>query len=132
MSTRCLPALPSLALLAGLLLPVGLFAQQPQVHEVVIGVDVATGELSYSLDPVVAFRGDRVVFSAPGVESWTVRFPEDTPFGNREITGSGEQSRTVPILPAAAFQSYKYDVSVTVGGETFTEDPEIIVRDRRH
>lgn len=104
---------------------------EPVVHEVVISVDVSTGVLSYSLDPVEAMARDRVVFSAPGVESWTVTFTGETPFQDRVITGNGEQSRNVPILPTAAVGTYKYAVSVTVGGRTFTQDPEIIVRDRR-
>ena len=104
---------------------------RPVVHEVVISVDPSTGVLSYSLDPVEAIHRDRVVFSAPGVESWSVTFTGETPFENRVITGSGEQSRNVPILPTVAVGTYKYNVSVTVGGQTFTQDPEIIVRDRR-
>lgn len=107
----------------------------PQVYDVVISFDAATESMSFSLDPVVveAGRGDRIVFSAPGVERWEVSFAEgsQTPFRNREIRGNGRQSRNVPILPNVEPGSYKYDVSVTVGGQTYTVDPEIIVRPRR-
>lgn len=107
----------------------------PQVFDVVISFDASAGTLSFSLDPVVVEqgRGDRIVFSAPGVESWRVSFAEEsrTPFRNRVIEGNGRQSRNVPILPEAAPGTYKYDVSVTVGGETYTVDPEIVVRPRR-
>jgi plastocyanin len=113
-----------------LALPSTVEAQEPAVYQVVISVDPSTGALSYSQDPVIAYPGDRVVFSAPGVSTWTVTFHGETPFSNREISGTGEQSRNVPILPTAATGSYAYDVSVTVGDRTFVEDPEIIVRAR--
>lgn len=107
----------------------------PQVHEVVFSVDQRTGEISFSLDPVIVEqgRGDRIRFSATGVDSWAVSFAEGsaTPFSNRVIEGTGEQPRNVPILPNVATGTYKYDVSVTVGGSTWTVDPEIIVRARR-
>ena len=125
-----------LALVLGASTPALLTAQDgPQVFDVVISFDVSTGTMSFSLDPVVVEqgRGDRIVFSAPGVESWRVSFAEGsaTPFQNRVIQGNGQQSRNVPILPNAAPGTYKYDVSVTVGGETHTVDPEIVVRPRR-
>lgn len=107
----------------------------PQVYDVVISFDPSSERMSFSMDPVVveAGRGDRIVFSAPGVERWVVQFAEgsQTPFRNRQIRGNGRQSRNVPILADAAPGSYKYDVSVTVGGQTYTVDPEIIVRPRR-
>jgi len=123
-------ALSVVALLTLLVGSTPLQAQQPEVHQLVISVDVQTGELSYSHDPLLAYPRDRIVFSAPGVDEWTVTFTGDTPFSNRVIRGRGDQSRNVPVLPAAAIGSYKYDVSVTVDGVTFTEDPEIIIRDR--
>lgn len=107
----------------------------PQVFDVVISFDTSSEAWSFSLDPVVVEqgRGDRIVFSAPGVDSWSVSFPEGsaTPFQNRVIQGNGRQSRNVPVLPEAAAGTYKYDVSVTVGGRTYTVDPEIVVRPRR-
>ena len=113
----------------------GAAQDRPQVFDLVISFDAATQTMSFSLDPVVVEqgRGDRIVFSAPGVESWEVSFAEGsrTPFQNRVISGTGRQSRNVPILPEAEPGSYKYDVSVTVGGETYTIDPEIVVRPRR-
>ncbi|HSM05526.1 MAG TPA: hypothetical protein VK858_12990 [Longimicrobiales bacterium] len=121
-------------LLAGLVLtlpPAQLMAQEPLVHEVVITVD-DEGQVVFSLDPVVAIPGDRVVFSAPGAESFTIDFPEGTPFQNRTITGTGQQPRNVPIPSGKVReQPYKYDVAVVIGGTTYTRDPEIIVRDRR-
>ena len=104
-------------------------AQEVAIHRVVISLD-AQGGLQYSLNPVVAYPGDRVIFSAPGMDSWSVTFPEATPFANRTISGNGTQERNVPILPDAAAGTYKYDVSVTVDGRTVTEDPDIIVRGR--
>ena len=85
----------------------------------------------YSQDPVIADRGDRISFSAPGATSFTIRFREGTPFENRVISGTGEQARIVPVLPEAAYGSYFYDASVTIGERTYVEDPEIIIRDRR-
>lgn len=99
------------------------------VHRVVISLD-QNGSLRYSLNPVIAYPGDRVVFSAPGMDSWTVTFQGQTPFQNRVIGGTGSDQRNVPILPTAATGRYKYDVSVTVDGRTVTEDPDIIVRGR--
>lgn len=124
------PPLLALTLLAAAFAgtPRNLAAQEAGVHQVVISLNPETGALQYSLNPVVAFPGERVVFSAPGMDSWTVTFQGATPFANREISGTGEDVRNVPILPAAAAGTYKYDVSVTVGGRTVTEDPEIIVR----
>jgi hypothetical protein len=113
----------------------GVAQDRPQVFNVVISFDAATETMSFSLDPVVVEqgRGDRIVFSAPGVESWTVSFAEgsETPFRNRVISGNSRQSRNVPILPNAEPGTYKYDVSVTVGGQSYTVDPEIVVRPRR-
>ena len=107
----------------------------PQVFDVVISFDASTGTMAFSMDPVVVEqgRGDRIVFSAPGVESWRVSFAEGsaTPFQNRVIEGNGRQSRNVPVLPNAEPGTYKYDVSITIGGETHTVDPEIVVRPRR-
>jgi hypothetical protein len=113
----------------------GTAQDRPQVFDVVISFDTSTETMAFSLDPVVveAGRGDRIVFSAPGVESWEVSFAEgsETPFRNRVISGTGRQSRNVPILPNVEPGSYKYDVSVTVGGQTYSVDPEIVVRPRR-
>jgi hypothetical protein len=127
---------PVWMLLAGAVLATSGAAQdRPQVFDVVISFDTSTGTMSFSLDPVVVEqgRGDRIVFSAPGVEAWEVSFAEgsETPFRNRVISGTGRQSRNVPVLPDVEPGSYKYDVSVTVGGETYTVDPEIVVRPRR-
>jgi hypothetical protein len=124
------------ALVAGLCLATAAAAQDgPQVFNVVISFDTSTETMSFSLDPVVVEqgRGDRIVFSAPGVESWEVSFAEGsrTPFQNRVISGNGRQSRNVPVLPNAEPGTYKYDVSVTVGGQSYTVDPEIVVRPRR-
>lgn len=123
-------------LVAGAVLATSSAAQdRPQVFDVVISFDTSTETMSFSLDPVVVERdrGDRIVFSAPGVESWEVSFAEgsETPFRNRVISGTGRQSRNVPILPGVEPGSYKYDVSVMVGGERYTVDPEIVVRPRR-
>ena len=124
-----------LALAVGPLFVAPALAQDgPQVYDVVISFDPSSESMSFSLDPVVveAGRGDRIVFSAPGVERWVVSFAERarTPFRTREIRGNGRQSRNVPILADVEPGSYKYDVSVTVGGQTRTVDPEIIVRPR--
>ena len=110
-------------------LPSRAAAQEVTTHRVVISLN-EQGELQYSLDPVVAYPGDRVVFSAPGMQSWTVTFRGATPFADRVISGTGTQERNVPILPNTAAGTYSYDVSVTRDGETVVEDPDIIVRDR--
>lgn len=103
----------------------------PVTHEVVITVN-PQGQVVLSLDPVVAIPRDLVIFSAPGSERFTIDFPEGTPFENRTIDGSGEQPRTVPIPPGKIReQPYKYDITLVVGGTTYTLDPEIVVRDRR-
>jgi hypothetical protein len=123
-------------LLAGLILgivPSDVAAQNsaPVVHEVVITVN-PQGQVVLSLDPVQAIPQDRVIFSAPGSERFTIDFPEGTPFENRTITGSGQQPRNVPIPPGKIReQPYKYDITLVVGGTTYTLDPEIVVRDRR-
>ena len=125
-------------LLAGLWLAIGpteVAAQDPApvVHQVVITLNTE-GQVVLSLDPVLAIPRDRVVFSAPGSESFTIDFPEGTPFQNRTLTGSGDQPGTppVPIPPGKVReQPYKYDITLVVGGTTYTLDPEIVVRDRR-
>ena len=99
-------------------------------HVVDISVDPSTGVITVQPDTVIATRGDRVRFVGEGVDSWTVTFAEASPFANRVITGTAEggpAARVVPILPNAAYRGYKYDVSVTVGEETWTVDPEIVV-----
>jgi hypothetical protein len=126
----------ALALCLGPLLPGTSAAQDgPQVFDVVISFDPSTETMSFSLDPVVVEqgRGDRIVFSAPDVESWRVAFAEGapSPLRSRVVQGSGRQSRNVPVVPEAAPGTYKYNVSVTVGGRTYTVDPEIVVRPPR-
>ena len=120
----------SAAALAMILAPAAVLAQgPPAVHEVMIFVN-DDGSLSYSQDPVYAYPGDMVVFSAPGSSSWSVTFTGETPFANRQIGGPGDQSRRVPVLPTAAAGSYFYVASVQMGDITYEEDPEIIVRGR--
>jgi hypothetical protein len=121
------------ALLLGLFLfaPSSAEAQRPERHTVVVGLDEETGALTWSPDPVLVYRRDQIVFTAPGSDSLIVTFPEESPFRNRRIRVTGGQSPPIPVLPQAAFQSYKYDIALTVGGETYIQDPEIIVRDRR-
>ncbi len=124
-------------LLAGLILAVGptdVAAQDPAPveHQVVITLN-QQGQVVLSLDPVVAIPRDRVIFSAPGAERFTIEFPEGTPFQNRTVTGSAQQALPpIPIPPGKVReQPYKYDITLVVGGNTYTLDPEIIVRDRR-
>lgn len=119
------------AIVLGLVLaPAAVVAQGPPAeHQVMIFVN-DDGSLSYSQDPVYAYPGDMVIFSAPGSSSWSVTFTGETPFANREIRGNGNQSRRVPVLPTAAAGSYFYVASVQMGDEIYEEDPEIIVRGR--
>jgi hypothetical protein len=93
-------------------------------------VNVETGDISFSLDPVIAVQGDRIRFSAPGAEEFCVVFQGETPFADREICGGGDQGRNVPILPDAPVGTYKYDAQVTLNGEQYVVDPEIVVRGR--
>jgi plastocyanin len=102
---------------------------QATVHQVVITVDVETGALSYSLDPVIAFPGDLVEFVAPQ-GSWRVTFNQQTPFVEQSIANDQPQPRRVPIRGNAEPGSYKYTVFVTIGDQTYSEDPEVIVRGR--
>jgi len=90
------------------------------------------GQVVVTPDRIEAIPRDRVVFSAPGSEGFTVDFPEGTPFQNRTVTGNGQQPRNVPI-PAGKVREapYKYDVTITINGQTYEVDPEIVVRPRR-
>lgn len=121
------------ALLLGLLLfgPSSAEAQEPERHRVVVSLDDETGELTWSPDPVLVYRRDQIVFTAPDSDSLIVTFPEESPFQNRRIRVLNDTSPPIPILPQAPFQSYKYDIALTVNGSTYIQDPEIIVRDRR-
>jgi len=110
--------------------PAAIEAQGNALHRVVISVNTVTGALSFSIDPVITEPGDRVMFEGIGVDTWAVTFQGDTPFAGRVIQARGNESRTVPILPNAAAGTYKYDASVTVGGQVFSRDPEIVVRGR--
>ena len=129
MKFRLAALAPAVALAALLAVPSAGAGQEATTHTVVISFN-DQGELQYSLDPVIAYPGDRVVFRAVGIQSWTITFPDGTPFSERTISATGDQARTMPILPNAAVRSYAYDVSATRNGETVIEDPEIIVRDR--
>jgi hypothetical protein len=102
---------------------------QATVHQVVITVDVETGAISYSLNPVIAFPGDLVEFLAPQ-GSWRVTFNQLTPFVEQSIANDQPQPRRVPIRGNAEPGSYKYTVFVTIGDQTYSEDPEVIVRGR--
>ncbi|MBT8337022.1 MAG: hypothetical protein KJO11_10490 [Gemmatimonadetes bacterium] len=123
-------------LLSGALVAVGLLvlsvdrAAAQTEYLVGISVNQSTGVITVEPEILQVTRGDRIRFVGVGLTSWTVTFPEETPFGNRVITGvaeGGPLQRLVPILPDAEYQSYKYDVSVTVGENTWTVDPEIVV-----
>lgn len=133
MSVRILP-LPFVPLvLAGLCLATTATAQdRPQVHDVVITFDPVAERVGVSVDPVVVVRGrgDRIVFSAEGVDRWRVSVDEGAPapFPSRTIEGNAFQSRNVPILPEVAPGTYDYQVAITAGGETYSVGYRIVVR----
>lgn len=117
-------------LVVGLLVLSAARAAAQTEYLVGISVNTSTGEITVEPETLRVTRGDRIRFVGVGVDSWTVTFGEETPFANREITGTAEggpAQRLVPILPEAEYRSYKYDVSVTVGENSWTVDPEIVV-----
>ncbi len=99
---------------------------QSQLHEVSIRLDVATGEFTYSLNPVHAKRGDRIQWTSEQ-GAWSVKFQQATPF---DVPGARAQrgaSRQLVVRADAAYRSYKYTVGLVVEGDVYTDDPEIIV-----
>lgn len=107
--------------------PVAAGAAQSVLHEVSISVDVATGEFSYSLNPVYAKRGDRIQWTSQQ-GAWSVRFQQATPFDVSSTRAKEGASKQLVVRPDAADRSYKYTVGLVVEGDVFTDDPEVIIR----
>lgn len=100
---------------------------QATVHQVVIMVNLETGDLNFSTDPVVASPGDLIEFIAPQ-GAWRVVFNERTPFNAQTILNDQPQPRRVPVRGNADPGSYKYTAYVIIDGQEYSEDPEIVIR----
>lgn len=98
---------------------------QSELHEVSISVNVATGEFTYSLNPVRAKRGDRIEWNSEQ-GNWSVRFAT-TPFPEKSLRGKRGGPKHLVVKPDAAFGSYKYTVGLAVGDDVFVDDPEILI-----
>lgn len=99
---------------------------QVTVHTVVITVDAATGQISYSLDPVEAKRGDHIEWTCEQ-GAWSVHFIDRTPLNQDRVRGPQGGPRRLPVRQNAEIGSYKYFVAVAIGDDVFTDDPEIII-----
>ncbi len=107
--------------------PASAHLAQSELHEVSISVNVATGEFTYSLNPVYAKRGDRIQWTSEQ-GAWSVTFQQGvTPFDVNSARGQRRAPKQLAIRADATNRSYKYTVGLVVDGDVFTDDPEIII-----
>ncbi len=100
---------------------------QSELHVVSISVDVATGEFTYSRNPVYAKRGDRIQWTSEQ-GAWSVTFQQTTPFDAKSARARKGVPQQLTVRPDATNGSYKYTVGLVVEGDVFTDDPEVIIR----
>lgn len=86
-------------------------------------------------DPAFVFPGDRLQFAHSGAERLEIDLrgvPRVAilPFADSLLTAFDGEIAFTTVLASAQPDTIKYSVTVTIGGQSSTEDPEIIVRPR--
>ncbi len=92
-----------------------------------VKISVRSGDFDYSLDPIRVDGGDTIEWvceSGP----FAVHLGWGTPCSKGRVRGGKGQKASTSVRSNVANGRYKYMVAVSVGGEIYTDDPEIVVK----
>ncbi len=95
--------------------------------ERIVGITGDSAPFTIIPDPVIVQREDTLKWLHPTADLLQIDLGEAPTADRRLRAARGDTAMTI-VLPTAPFDTFKYSVTVTVGTETSTEDPEIIVK----
>lgn len=92
-----------------------------------VEISVSNGNIDYSLDPILANAGDSIEWVC-SAGAFAVHLGWGTPCGKGRLRAGQGKSANTSVRTDAPNGRFKYMVAVNVGGEIYTDDPEIVVR----
>jgi hypothetical protein len=101
-------------------------------REVVVGVTGDTAPFSIIPDPVTTRRGDRILWVHPTADSLIIDLRGDSlglPTADEVLSVAAGDTASTTIRADAPFGTYKYSVTVRVGGQRESVDPHIIIEE---
>ncbi len=92
-----------------------------------VDISVSGGDFTYSLDPIRVDPGDTIEWSCED-GPFAVHLGWGTPCSKGRVRGGKGQKVSTSVRTNATNGQYKYMVAVSITGEIYTDDPEIVVK----